>query len=126
MYGTGSTFQSNHIYNGQVVALKVQRADVEYPTNPIERRIYPALQGGVGIPTMYASGIHGEYDFLAMSLLGKSLDSIYRKNGKMVMDLRSVCSIAIQLVSVTTCLASGPLHLAHFASFRSVCVDDTF
>jgi hypothetical protein len=50
------------------------------------------------MPTLWASGVWGRWDYLAMDLLGNSLDRLYRKMGKNVMDLRSVCSIAIQLV----------------------------
>lgn len=51
------------------------------------------------MPTLYAAGIQGSYDYLAIELLGSSLDTLFRKSGKDVMDLRSVCSIAMQLVS---------------------------
>lgn len=94
----GSTFRATHIHTGQVVALKVQSTDVSYPSNPHERKIYPLLQGGVGMPTLWASGVWGRWDYLAMDLLGNSLDRLYRKSGKNVMDLRSACSIAVQLV----------------------------
>jgi len=50
------------------------------------------------MPTLWASGLWGRWDYLAMDLLGSSLDRLYRKLGKNVMDLRSACSIAIQLV----------------------------
>ena len=51
------------------------------------------------MPRLYGSGVYGEWDYLAIELLGPSLDSLYRKSGKDTMDLRSVCSIAIQVVS---------------------------
>jgi hypothetical protein len=94
----GATFHATNIHTGQVIALKVQPTDISYPSNPHERKIYPLLQGGVGMPTLWASGLWGRWDYLAMDLLGSSLDSLYRKSGKNVMDLRSACSIAIQLV----------------------------
>ena len=94
----GSTFRATNMHTGQVVALKVQPTDISYPSNPHERKIYPFLQGGVGMPTLWASGLWGRWDYLAMDLLGSSLDRLYRKSGKNVMDLRSACSIAIQLV----------------------------
>ena len=52
---TGSTFRATHLHTGQVVALKVQPVDVSYPSNPHERQIYPLLQGGAGMPTLWAS-----------------------------------------------------------------------
>lgn len=81
------------------MALKVQLVDHECPTNRYERVFYPLLQGGKGMPTLYGSGVQGQYDYLAIDLLGSSLDSLFRKSGRKVMDLRSVCSIAMQLVS---------------------------
>jgi hypothetical protein len=43
--------------------------------------------------------MQGNWDYLAIDLLGASLDSLFRKSGKDLMDLGSVCSIAMQLVS---------------------------
>lgn len=51
------------------------------------------------MPNLYASGVQGAWDYLAIDLLGASLDSLHRRSGKETMDLRSVCSIAIQVVS---------------------------
>ena len=99
LWVVGSTFRATHIHTGQVVALKVQPADISYPSNAHERAVYPMLQGGTGMPTLWASGLWGRWDYLAMDLLGSSLDRLYRKSGKNMMDLRSACSFAIQLVS---------------------------
>ncbi|KAH8989624.1 kinase-like domain-containing protein [Lactarius hatsudake] len=108
---SGSTFRATHIHTGQVIALKVQSLDASYPSNSHERVVYPMLQGGAGIPTLWASGIWGRWDFLAMDLLGNSLDRLYRKSGKNMMDLRSACSFAIQLISRLEFMHSrGVLH----------------
>ncbi|KAI9443107.1 kinase-like domain-containing protein [Lactarius indigo] len=108
---SGSTFRATHIHTGQVIALKVQSLDASYPSNSHERVVYPMLQGGAGIPTLWASGIWGRWDFLAMDLLGSSLDRLYRKSGKNMMDLRSACSFAIQLISRLEFMHSrGVLH----------------
>jgi casein kinase 1 len=61
------------------------------------------------MPRLWASGVEGRWHYLVISLLGKSLDSIYRRNLEMghdKMDLRSVCSIAIQVVSLRIGLTS--------------------
>ncbi|TFY72814.1 hypothetical protein EVG20_g193 [Dentipellis fragilis] len=96
---SGSTYVATNIYNGHVVALKVQHANVSCPTNPQERRIYRALQGGTGIPTLWASNVVNGNDYLAIDLLGESLDGMQRKNEKKPFDLRTTCSVAIQLIS---------------------------
>lgn len=99
---SGSIFKAYHVHDGTFVALKVQDVDHECPTNRYEQSIYPLLQGGEGMPRLWASGIEGRWHYLVISLLGKSLDSIYRQNlqlGHQRMDLRSVCSIAIQVIA---------------------------
>jgi casein kinase 1 len=97
----GSIYRATHLHTRQVVALKVQYVNHECPTNRYERLLYPLLQGGVGMPKLYASGVQGAWDYLAIDLLGSSLDGLFRKSGKETMDLRSVCSIAIQVVSLS-------------------------
>lgn len=52
------------------------------------------------MPTLWACGVEGAWDYLAIDLLGASLDNLYRKSGKETMDLSSVCAIAMQLVRV--------------------------
>ncbi|KAI0062944.1 CK1/CK1 protein kinase [Artomyces pyxidatus] len=108
---SGSTFYAQHIHTGQIVALKVQPVDISYPTNGHERTIYPLLQGGRGMPTLWASGVWDKWDYLAIDLLGSSLDSIYRRSGKAVMPLGSVVAIAVQLISRLEFMHSrGVLH----------------
>ncbi|OCH84575.1 CK1/CK1 protein kinase [Obba rivulosa] len=96
---SGAIFRAQNLHTGQVVALKLQHVDAECPTNRFERSFYPALQGGVGMPTLWGAGVEGQYDYLVIDLLGASLDSLFRKSGKDVMDLRSVCCIAMQVIN---------------------------
>ncbi|KAG2145866.1 kinase-like domain-containing protein [Suillus clintonianus] len=99
---SGSIFKAHHVHDGTLVALKVQDVNHECPTNRYEQSIYPLLQGGEGMPRLWANGIEGKWHYLVISLLGKSLESIYRQNlqaGHQTMDLRSVCSIAIQVIA---------------------------
>ncbi|KAF9046326.1 kinase-like domain-containing protein [Panaeolus papilionaceus] len=95
---SGSIFKATHLHTNQVVALKVQYVHHECPTNRYERVFFPMLQGGIGMPRLYGSGVQGVWDYLAMELLGPSLDSLFRRSGKEMMDLRSVCSIGVQLI----------------------------
>ncbi|KAH8108676.1 CK1/CK1 protein kinase [Phellopilus nigrolimitatus] len=95
---SGSIWRATNPFTGQVAAIKVQDVDHECPTNRYERGFYPSLQGGVGMPTLWAAGIQGDYDYLVIDLLGPSLDNMYRKNNKR-MDLRSTICIAMQVIS---------------------------
>ncbi|KAJ7644075.1 kinase-like domain-containing protein [Roridomyces roridus] len=96
---SGSIFRATQVHTGQVVALKVQHVNHECPTNRYERGFYPSLQGGEGMPTLWGSGVEGAWDYLAIDLLGASLDNLYRKSGKETMDLSTVCAIAMQLIA---------------------------
>ncbi|KAL0563433.1 hypothetical protein V5O48_018633, partial [Marasmius crinis-equi] len=95
---SGSIFRATHIHNHQTVALKVQHTSHENLTNRYERNFYPLIQGGVGMPKLWGAGVEGCWDYLAIDLLGPSLDNLFRKSGKETMDLGSVCSIAIQVI----------------------------
>ncbi|KIK85595.1 hypothetical protein PAXRUDRAFT_831959 [Paxillus rubicundulus Ve08.2h10] len=96
---SGSIFRAYNVFSGEYVALKVQDINHECRTNRFEEYIYPLLQGGEGMPKLFASGVQGKWHYLVISLLGLSLDNIYRNNGKKPLDLRSACSIAIQVIS---------------------------
>ncbi|KAH7909909.1 kinase-like domain-containing protein [Hygrophoropsis aurantiaca] len=96
---SGSIFKAYNIHTHSYVALKVQHLDHECPTNKYERGFYPVLQGCEGIPMLWASGVQDKWDYLAISLLGPSLDNLIKKSGKAVMDLRTVCSAAIQIIT---------------------------
>ncbi|KAJ7601082.1 CK1/CK1 protein kinase [Mycena floridula] len=108
---SGSIYKAQNVHTGEVVALKVQDVNHECPTNRYERNIFPALQGGLGMPNLWSSGVAGKWDYLAIDLLGPSLDSLFRKSGKETMDLRSVCCIAMQLIARLEFMHSrGVLH----------------
>ncbi|KAG6900184.1 hypothetical protein C0993_001896 [Termitomyces sp. T159_Od127] len=110
---SGHIFEATHIYTGHVVALKLQDVDHECPTNSYERYLYPLLMGGKGMPTLWAAGEHNGWDYLAIDLLGASLDRLHRSVGgpEKTLDLGTVCTIAIQLIArLETMHARGILH----------------
>ncbi|CDO77160.1 hypothetical protein BN946_scf184657.g35 [Trametes cinnabarina] len=108
---SGAIFCARNIHTNQWVALKLQPIDEPCPTNRYERNFYPALQGGVGIPTLWGSGTYGCWDYLAIDLLGASLDSLHRSKKTDVWDLRSVCCVAQQVISRLEFMhARGVLH----------------
>ncbi|EPQ54535.1 kinase-like protein [Gloeophyllum trabeum ATCC 11539] len=108
---SGAIFKARNVHTQEVKALKIQDKNHECPTNRYERHIYPHIQGGKGMPTLWASGIEGPWDYLVIDLLGPSLDSLYRQSGKAVMDLGSVCQIAMQVIARLEFMhAKGVLH----------------
>ena len=109
---TGAIYRAANVHTKpqQFVALKLQRTDESCPTNRYERFFYPILQGGLGMPTLWASGVDGSWDYLALDLLGSSLHSLFWKSNKSTMDLRSVLCIGMQVVSLPV------VYVSRFAS----------
>lgn len=95
---SGSIYKAKNIHTGIVVALKVQTVHHDCRTNLFERHFFPRLRGGKGMPILWADGIQHPWDYLAMDLLGPSLDNIFRKSGLEAFDLGTVCSIAMQMI----------------------------
>ena len=105
-----------HVHSGQVAAIKLQPYDEPCPTNRYERAFYPALQGGKGMPVLWAQGQQGYWDYLVIDLLGRSLDSLHREltQKQDVWDLRNVCCVAVQVVSLhSTMLRPSPSPRSH-------------
>ena len=72
------------------VSQRIQRPRLQH-----EFRILCALEGHPAIPRVIAYGHLQHFEYLAMELLGKSLDQVMPKDG---MDERTVAKIAVQLV----------------------------
>lgn len=50
----------------------------KHPQLLYESKLYKILgDGGVGIPQVYHYGVEGEYNVMAMDLLGKSLEDLF-------------------------------------------------
>ncbi|KZT11826.1 CK1/CK1 protein kinase [Laetiporus sulphureus 93-53] len=96
---SGSIFRGINVHTNQQAAIKLQLRDADCRTNLFERSFYPALQGGLGMPSYFGCGEEGAYDYLAIELLGSSLDALLRRSGKGVMELHSVCAIAMQVIA---------------------------
>ena len=62
------------------------------------------------MPTLWASGVDGSWDYLTLDLLGSSLHSLFWKSNKSTMDLRSVLCIGMQVVSLPV------VYVSRFAS----------
>jgi serine/threonine protein kinase len=73
------------------VSQRIQRPHLRH-----EARLLRALEGHPAIPRLVAYGHLQHFEYLAMELLGKSLEQIAPKNG---MDERTVAKIAVHLVS---------------------------
>lgn len=61
----------------QEVAIKLEPTKTKHPQIYYESRLYHALQGGIGIPTLHWCGSQGNYNILIIDSLGPSLESLF-------------------------------------------------
>jgi serine/threonine protein kinase len=83
---------------GEEVAVKVESTKVRPPQLFNESRMYRALSGGVGIPTLKTYTVEADYSQLAMELLGSSLETLFDECERKF-TLKTVLMIADQLIA---------------------------
>lgn len=81
---------------GEKVAVKIERCCDGSPLRN-EARIYAALRGVKGVPMMRSWGTEGKHNYLAMDLLGESLEQRRISCGGS-MDVAEVMSIGVQML----------------------------
>jgi serine/threonine protein kinase len=81
---------------GEEVAVKIERCCDSSPLRN-EARIYTALRGIKGIPMMRSWGTEGKFNYLAIDLLGESLEQRRISYGGK-MDVKYVMEIGIQML----------------------------
>jgi len=92
----GYVFSGKNIIDGQNVAIKVE--DWKKKGNLLEGEAYFLFQlKGLGVPKVKSFGKCGKYKILVETLLGNSLEEIFKSSNK-TLTLKDICMIAIQLV----------------------------
>ena len=92
----GYVFRGKNIIDGQNVAIKVE--DWKKQGNLLEGETYFLFQlKGLGVPEVKSFGRCGKYKILVETLLGNSLEEIFKILNK-TLTLKDICMIAIQLV----------------------------
>ena len=67
-----------------------------------EAKIYRQIQGGIGIPCIYWSGTEGEFNIMAIELLGANLEELLTFCGHKL-SVPTVLSLSEQLVRLRSC-----------------------
>ena len=75
-YGKYNTIIAIDITNNTKVAIKLESTGLKHSSLKIEELIYKMLGGESGFPKLYWMGSDGEYNILAIELLGLSLESL--------------------------------------------------
>ncbi|CAA3030024.1 casein kinase 1 10 [Olea europaea subsp. europaea] len=73
----GELYLGVNIQTGEEVAVKLESVKTKHPQLHYESKLYMLLQGGTGIPHLKWFGVEGEYNCMAIDLLGPSLEDLF-------------------------------------------------
>ncbi|KAL2508669.1 casein kinase I [Forsythia ovata] len=94
----GELYLGVNIQTGEEVAVKLESVKTKHPQLHYESKLYMLLQGGTGIPHLKWFGVEGEYNCMAIDLLGPSLEDLFNYcNRKFT--LKTVLMLADQLIN---------------------------
>ncbi|GMY06295.1 Casein kinase I isoform delta-like [Fagus crenata] len=94
----GELYLGVNVQTGEEVAVKLEPVKTKHPQLHYESKLYMLLQGGTGIPHLKWFGVEGEYNVMAIDLLGPSLEDLFNYcNRKFT--LKSVLMLADQLIN---------------------------
>ncbi|XP_057438531.1 casein kinase 1-like protein 6 [Lotus japonicus] len=94
----GELYIAVNVQTGEEVAVKLEPVKTKHPQLHYESKLYMLLQGGTGIPHLKWFGVEGDYNIMAIDLLGPSLEDLFNYcNRKLT--LKSVLMLADQLIN---------------------------
>ncbi|XP_073126410.1 casein kinase 1-like protein 10 isoform X2 [Henckelia pumila] len=94
----GELYLGVNIHTGEEVAVKLESVKTKHPQLHYESKLYMLLQGGTGVPHIKWYGVEGEYNAMAIDLLGPSLEDLFNYcNRKLT--LKTVLMLADQLIN---------------------------
>ncbi|XP_019455459.1 PREDICTED: casein kinase 1-like protein 6 isoform X1 [Lupinus angustifolius] len=94
----GELYIAVNVQTGEEVAIKLEPVKTKHPQLHYESKLYMLLQGGTGIPHLKWFGVEGDYNCMAIDLLGPSLEDLFNYcNRKLT--LKTVLMLADQLIN---------------------------
>ncbi|XP_057722354.1 casein kinase 1-like protein 9 [Arachis stenosperma] len=94
----GELYIAVNVQTGEEVAVKLESVKTKHPQLHYESKLYMLLQGGTGIPHLKWFGVEGDYNIMAIDLLGPSLEDLFNYcNRKFT--LKTVLMLADQLLN---------------------------
>lgn len=94
----GQIFMATNTQNNEVLALKTEETKSKHAQLLFEAKVMKALQGGVGIPTLYYHNPENTYNVMIMSLLGPSLEDLFNLCSRKF-SLKTVLLLADQMIA---------------------------
>ncbi|KAH3765824.1 serine/threonine kinase [Pelomyxa schiedti] len=89
--------QATDLQTGTQVAVKLERARMRQSQLISEYNLYKKLSPAEGIPSVFWCGTEGEYQIMAMELLGPSLDDLHQYCNN-IFSLKTVLMIGLQMI----------------------------
>ncbi|XP_058737954.1 casein kinase 1-like protein 10 [Vicia villosa] len=94
----GELYIAVNVQTGEEVAVKLEPVKTKHPQLHYESKLYMLLQGGTGVPHLKWFGVEGDYNVMAIDLLGPSLEDLFNYcNRKLT--LKTVLMLADQLIN---------------------------
>lgn len=94
----GEIYQGYSVKQPKDVAIKLESMKNKHSQLQYESKIYSALQGGVGIPSIYWYGSQGNYNILVIELLGSSLEDHFNSCNRLF-TLKTALMLVDQMLS---------------------------
>ncbi|KAJ7979848.1 putative Casein kinase [Quillaja saponaria] len=94
----GELYLGVNVQSGEEVAVKLESVKTKHPQLHYESKLYMLLQGGTGIPHLKWFGVEGEYNVMAIDLLGPSLEDLFNYCNRKL-SLKTVLMLADQLIN---------------------------
>ncbi|CAK8537726.1 unnamed protein product [Lathyrus sativus] len=94
----GEIYLGTNIQTNEEVAIKLENVKTKHPQLLYESKLYKVLQGGTSIPSVRWFGVEGEYNVLAMDLLGPSLEDLFSFCNRKL-SLKTVLMLADQMIN---------------------------
>ncbi|XP_010671010.1 casein kinase 1-like protein 10 isoform X2 [Beta vulgaris subsp. vulgaris] len=94
----GELYLGINVQTGEEVAVKLETVKTKHPQLHYESKLYMLLQGGTGIPHLKWFGVEGEYNVMAIDLLGPSLEDLFNYCTRKF-SLKTVLMLADQMIN---------------------------
>ncbi|TQD84448.1 hypothetical protein C1H46_029979 [Malus baccata] len=95
----GAVYHGTDTFTKQLVEIKLENVNAEYPVLIHESEVYNRLKGGAGISKVRWIGVEGDHNALVMDVLGLSLDNFFTCCSKKFC-LKTVLMLAEKMVDI--------------------------
>jgi len=94
----GEVYLAVNKKTGVQVAIKLEKSNIRFPQLSAEAKLYKYLAGGYGIPKLHTYVTDGDFNVLAIQLLGKSLEDFFAMCNRKF-SLKTVLQLADQFIT---------------------------